>query len=104
MTIYERIKRRRKELGLTADHVAKALGVSRATVYRYESKDIEKIPFDHIQPLADVLQCSTEYLMGWDKPDKAKMLTDKFVKLTPEQQDNVMQYIDFMLSKGGDPE
>lgn len=57
MTIYERIKKRRKELGLSAEQVAKALGVSRATVYRYESKDIEKIPFDAIQPLADVLQC-----------------------------------------------
>lgn len=102
MTIYERIKKRRKELGLSADQVAKALGVSRATVYRYESKDIEKIPFDSIQPLADILQCSAYYLMGWDNPDKTKELTDKFAKLTPEQQDNVMQYIDFMLSKGGD--
>lgn len=99
MTIYERIKRRRKELGLSADQVAKALGVSRATVYRYESKDIEKIPFDTIQPLADVLQCPVEYLMGWDKPDKTTVLMQKFSKLSPEQQDDVLQYIDFLSSK-----
>ena len=30
MTIYERIKKRRKELGLTADQVADSLGISRA--------------------------------------------------------------------------
>lgn len=96
MTIYERIKKRRKELGLTADQVAEALGVSRATVYRYESKDIEKIPIDSIEPLAKILQCSAEYLMGWDKPNKEKELVDKFIKLSPEQQDNVMQYIDFI--------
>lgn len=100
MTIYERIKKRRKELKLSADQVAEALGVSRATIYRYESKDIEKIPFDFIQPLADVLQCSADYLMGWDKPDKVKEYTDKFSKLTPEQQDDVMQYIDFLSNKG----
>lgn len=103
MTIYERIKRRRKELGLTADQVAKALGVSRATVYRYESKDIEKIPFDTIQPLADVLQCSAEYLMGWDNASTEK-LTTKFSQLTAEQQKSVLEYIDFLISKGGDPE
>ena len=31
MEVYERIKARRKELGLSADDVAAALGVSRAT-------------------------------------------------------------------------
>ena len=103
MTIYERIKRRRKELGLTAEQIAEALGVSRATVYRYESKDIEKIPFDSIKPLADVLQCSAEYLMGWDKTSTEE-LTTKFSQLTAEQQKSVLEYIDFLLSKGGDPE
>ena len=103
MTIYERIKRRRKELGLTAEQVAEALGVSRATVYRYESKDIEKIPFDSIQPLADVLQCSAEYLMGWDKASTEE-LTTKFTQLTAKQQKSVLEYIDFLISKGGDPE
>ena len=103
MTIYERIKRRRKELGLTAEQVAEALGVSRATVYRYESKDIEKIPFDSIQPLADVLQCSAEYLMGWDKASTEE-LTTKFAQLTAKQQKSVLEYIDFLISKGGDPE
>ena len=37
MTVGERIKRRRKELKLSVDYVAKKLGKNRATVYRYES-------------------------------------------------------------------
>lgn len=65
MTIYDRIKNRRKELGLTADYVANALGVSRATVYRYESSDIEKVPVTALEPLSKVLLCSPAYLMGW---------------------------------------
>ena len=67
MTIYERIKCRRKELNLSADDVANALGVSRATVYRYESSYIEKLPTSSLEPLAKVLKCSPAYLMGWDE-------------------------------------
>ena len=65
MEIYERIKSRRKELGLTADAVADALVVSRATVYRYESADIEKLPITIIEPLSRVLSSSPAWIMGW---------------------------------------
>ena len=40
MDIGERIKKRRKELGLSAEQIAEKLGVSPATIYRYESNDI----------------------------------------------------------------
>lgn len=66
MEIYEKIKNRRKELGLSADDVAESLGVSRATIYRYESADIEKLPITSLVPLAKILKCSPGYLMGWD--------------------------------------
>lgn len=67
MEIYEKIKSRRKELGLSAEDVAESLGISRATVYRYESADIEKLPITSLVPLAKVLKCSPGYLMGWEK-------------------------------------
>lgn len=66
MTIGERIKNRRTELGLTADEVAEQLGKSRATVYRYESGEIEKMPTTVLEPLANVLKTTPAYLMGWD--------------------------------------
>lgn len=72
MEVYERIKNRRKELGLTADNVADALGVSRATIYRYESADIEKLPTTILEPLSKILHCSPAYLMGWNEPVKKK--------------------------------
>ncbi len=65
LTVNDRIKTRRKELGLDADNVAKELGISRATYYRYESKDIEKVPISALTPLAKILQTTPEYLMGW---------------------------------------
>ena len=75
-TIQEKIKSRRLELNLTLEDVAKALGVNKSTVLRYESKDIEKMPIDLVPPLAQVLQCSPEYLMGWE--DDVQEVSIKF--------------------------
>lgn len=67
MEIYERIKERRKELGLSAETVAEKLGISPATMYRYEKNDIKKFPIDILKPLADVLHTTPSYLMGWSE-------------------------------------
>lgn len=65
MEIYERIKQRRKEIGLSAEDVAERLNVSPATIYRYEKNDIKKFPTEILKPLADALCTTPEYLMGW---------------------------------------
>lgn len=70
-SVQDKIKKRRKELGLSLEDVAKVLNVNRSTVLRYESKSIEKMPIDVIPPLAKILKCSPEYLMGWED-DKLK--------------------------------
>lgn len=66
MTIGERIKKRRKEIGLSVDEVAARLGKNRATVYRYESDYIESLPSPILEPLADILQTTPGFLMGWE--------------------------------------
>lgn len=66
MTMGDRIKARRIEVGLTVDQVAERIGKNRATVYRYESNDIEKFTLDVLYPLADALQTTPAYLMGWE--------------------------------------
>lgn len=67
MTVGERIKNRRKELGLSVDAVAKKLNKNRATVYRYESDEIENLPITVLEPLAKILNTTPAYLMGWDE-------------------------------------
>ncbi len=54
-------------MGLTVDDLADRLGKNRATVYRYESDEIENFPITIIYHLADILQTSPQFLMGWDK-------------------------------------
>lgn len=71
MTVNERIKSRRKQLGFSADYIAEQLGVSRATVYRYESADIENMGIDKLEPIAKALQTTPAYLMGWEEPAPA---------------------------------
>lgn len=66
----ERIKQRRKEMGLTADTLAEKLGVSRSTIFRYERGDIDKIPAESLSVIADVLNTTPAYLMGWKENDE----------------------------------
>lgn len=71
MTTGERMKQRRKELGFSAEKVAERLGVSPATIYRYERGDIEKVPGDSLGELAKILQTTPAYLMGWEEKPAA---------------------------------
>lgn len=66
-SIGARIRRRRLEIGLSVDEVAKQLGKNRATVYRYESDEIKDLPLTVLEPLAKVLGVSPAYLMGWEE-------------------------------------
>lgn len=78
MSVGERIKDRRKELGLSVDYVAKKLGKNRATVYRYESSEIENMPLDIIKPLSEVLRVTPAYLMGWESKDELPDLSSDY--------------------------
>ena len=70
MRVGERIKSSRKEIGLSAEQVAKELGVSPATVYRYESNDIMNMRIDKLEPIAKALRTTPAYLMGWEDDKK----------------------------------
>ena len=97
----DRIKEARLKLGYSAEQVAAYLGVSPATVYRYENGDIAKLPSKHIKPLAEFLCISPAQLMEWPddshppedsvspddipKNDEVRLLIRGLNKLTPEQ-------------------
>lgn len=55
MTIGEKIKKRRIELGMSVDDLAEKIGKNRATVYRYESEDILNLPSTVLVPIAKAL-------------------------------------------------
>lgn len=69
MSIGDRIKQRRTELGMDADELAEKTGKSRATIYRYEKGDIENLPITVLKPIADALRTTPAYLMGWNESE-----------------------------------
>ncbi len=70
MNIGHRIKERRKELGMSADELAEKLEKNRSTIFRYEKGDIENLPLEMLEPLAEILQTTPAYIMGWEEEIK----------------------------------
>jgi len=65
-TIGQRIKKRRLELGLSQEELAKRMGnKSRASVCTVE-KDKEDLTTDRIRKYAEALETTPTYLMGWE--------------------------------------
>ena len=62
------IKKNRLDLKLTLDDVAKAVGVSKSTVQRWESGKINNMRRDRIDLLSKILQVSPLILLGNDSP------------------------------------
>lgn len=79
----ERIKQKRVEKGITLAQIADALNVTEATAQRYESGSIKSVPYEHMCTYAKILNCSPQYLMGWDD-DVGDSISDYFNKTLNE--------------------
>ena len=70
MKIGERIRKRRLELNMTQDELAKKLGyASRSSINKLELS--RELPSKKIAQCALALDCTTAYLMGWDEVSPA---------------------------------
>lgn len=78
MTTGDLIKARRKEIAMSAERLAEKVGVSPATIYRYEKGDIEKVPVDVIKDIAKALNTTPAYLMGWETSPAAPTIPAGF--------------------------
>ena len=116
MSIGQRIKVMRKQQGLSIDDLAGKLGKNRTTIYRYENGDIENLPLGILDSLANALNTTPAYLMGWDNSrdnegwtyddvDKAIIkYTDKWIDefgtgiFNDDELEKIIQYARFLLS------
>lgn len=99
MTVGSRIREFRKRLGLSVDDVAENLGKNRATIYRYESDDIENLPAPILEPLAKVLQTTPAELMGWQEEKRNAPASGDLPDLTPKDEREIMHLMDDMKEK-----
>ena len=85
MDMSERIKSRRLYLGLTQEELGLKLGLQKSAIAKYENGRVENIKRSVIAKMAEVLECSPAYLMGWsDEPEeKPKLDISKFDNIYP---------------------
>lgn len=63
----KKLKERRLELNYTLQDVADKMGLTRATIQKYESGLIKGVDTTTLERLANVLQTTPAYLMGWEE-------------------------------------
>lgn len=108
MTMGDRIKARRKMVHLTQDEFGELLGVQKSAVAKWENGRVENIKRSTIQRMAQILECSPSYLLGFDedKPNTIQLtvvestMLDSFRNLNKEGQERVIEYAK-LLSKAG---
>lgn len=66
MDLGDKIKALRIKQGLTLEEVGNRVGVGKSTVRKWESGKIANMRRDKIASLANALNVSPAYLMGWD--------------------------------------
>lgn len=109
MTIGERIKQKRMEMGYSQDELAKRAGYkSRSSINKIElSRDL---PLNKVELVAKALECTPSYLMGWEEIEENANLDvalsnmDKRIKeyalklneLPKEKQDQIISLIDML--------
>lgn len=116
MSIGQRIRSMRTQQGLSIDELAYRLGKNRTTIYRYENGDIENLPLGILDSLAEALNTTPAYLMGWESsnqdnytvhestrdatPSRVSGWFDEFGSGTfnEEEYRKLMEYAKFLLS------
>jgi transcriptional regulator with XRE-family HTH domain len=96
MTKGQRIKSQRESLGISQTDLAKSIGVSKQTLYKYEHDIVTNIPSDVVERLSRALQCSPAFIMGWSDALRFEAYNEKFMQLSEKHKESVMQYIDFI--------
>ena len=78
-TVGQRIREYRQKAGKSQVELAKAIGVSKQTLYKYENDIITNIPSDKIELTAKALDVSPAALMGYRHAmdDQTKKMNDK---------------------------
>lgn len=109
MDIGKKIKTLRCDMNLTQEELALAAKTTKQTIHKYETGIIENIPASKIKAIADRLNTTPAYLMGWDElPDKAEQSEEEaeneelfnIFSSLPEDRQQIVADLIRTLSKG----
>lgn len=93
-----RMKKRREELDMSYQTLADKVGVSKSTLQRYETGSIKNMPVDKLEDIANALNVSPAYLMGWEEPEQPTTIAAHFdgTEYTEEQLERIKAFAAFI--------
>ena len=94
MTVGDRIKQRRLELGMSQTELARKLGYKDRSTLSYIERNGETLAMSKVVEFADALHVTPQWLMGWDEDD-----TDPREALLQDAFDNPDRRILFSLNE-----
>lgn len=116
MTIGQRVKLRREELGLSQEELAKRIGYKSKTSINKIELDFRNLTQSKIKAIADALDTTPSYIMGWDEEaeEAKKAATSEedslnaeiiklFMGLTADQKKEALNYLRYLSTKSENP-
>ncbi len=102
--IMTRMKNRREELDMSYQTLSDKVGISKSTLQRYETGFIKNMPVDKLEDIADALQVSPAYLMGWEPNlniNEPTTIAAHFdgTEYTEEELGEIRQFAEFVKNK-----
>lgn len=87
-TMAERLKWLRKEkCHKTQEEVGKHVGVGKAAIQKYENGIVTNIPSDKIELLAEALESTPGFIMGWESDPEYEKLDTRFGMLLKQERE-----------------
>lgn len=99
MTVGDRIKKIREEKKITQEELAKYISSTKQTIYKYENGIITNIPSDKIEKIAEFLEVTPSYLMGWDNEIHTIAAHHDGEDWTEEELEDIENFKKYVLSK-----
>lgn len=116
MNLSEKIRYLRIQKGMTQAELAAKLNTTKQTIGKYENQVVTNLPLNRIQELADALETTPAYLMGWGEDNNADEnitspitvnsdeaaldaeLLKRLLNLTPDEVEKVDAFVQGLLA------
>ncbi len=102
MTKGQRIKKRREELLISQTELARRVGITKHTLYKYENDIITNIPSDNLEKIAKALDVSPSYIFGWKEKhdytantEQEQVFIELFESAPSDVQDTVLRFLKY---------
>lgn len=89
--IIARIKKRRTDLDMSYQELANKTGLSKSTLQRYETGSIKNMPIDKLEVIANALDISPAYIMGWEEEKKETKSSYNPNELTKKDEKSIQK-------------